>query len=290
MAIQAEVYIIYKDESGRENYVFFDVCSSVTHLVQSEASEFVIEDGSVITDHILNRNDLITFQVKTTNNPFPHHPMIPGVYNPTGDFKTVAGDWKNVKLNYPKVEKDRVIIPPLEYPQDKPTLGKVINSLSVAGAVSKATALITGDHKVQMERTKGKAIENKDYEKPEIQMWVPQKAERRAQDMFNLLRKIQLKNYRCDIVTKEIVYRNMVLVELSSPKTQQTGESMTFDITAKEIRTAELMRVDNPIPKEILAQSRVQVGSKNGVPIGAKADALARQNTKMIPIDGQRRN
>lgn len=280
----SELYIIYKDKSGTETLVAFDVVTSINHKIESEASEFVLEDGSVITDHIINKRNELSFTVQVTNTPHQNNPKIP---QNNGELSWVPQQGKitSVSLPYPDFLENKIEIPDIKYYEPGMNLAQVGSTLNLQSALSAGVSAITGNtYKKQPVRDNKFLTFPKKPNKYGATVWQPDNAKNRAQEMFNILQMVQLEHLVCSIITREKYYTNMYIVNVSSPKSPNIGESLIFDIVTKELKTVGLLTV-GPLPADILAQNQKQIGSKNVKANPQKEqEAQKRQHTTAVKL------
>lgn len=249
------LYLIYKDKTGIEHSVYFDIVTSINHIGESQASEFPLEDGAPMTDHVINLPSNLTFTASVSNSPMKDNP---------GAKLTSFSDGT---LTYPNINPSPAIYPPLQYPTaSAPTLASIGNNLNLAGGISAVASAIGLGPNLTPQPTSRSA--------PLTVPTIPNQPNtsgnfisetNRVQDMFNLLELIRTSNFLCEIITEEKTYSNMVLLTINSPRTVDTGNSLEFTVTAKQIRLVTLAQADVPVPAELIAAVKRKTGSKNGV-------------------------
>lgn len=133
-------------KSGAEPYSFslyFDILTSISETSETEISEFPVNDGTYISDHIIIRQPEITFTASVSNNPHQRNPQIAqprkelSRWDENGgevyDFQYAKGDLVEVELGVPYIPQDRETIPELQYPnveQWQTTGNKITNFVS----------------------------------------------------------------------------------------------------------------------------------------------------------------
>lgn len=248
-------YIIYKNNFGLETSVYFDVVHSINHIGESQASEFPLEDGAPMTDHVINLPSNLTFTVSVSDSPMRQNPG-------ASDF---GNSFSNPVIQYPIFFPNPKIYPPLEYPP-APALdfARVGNQLNLAGGISAVASAVGLGPNITPQPTNRTGP-----------LFVPTpgptpfptgnfiSTKNRVQDMFNTLELIRTSNFLCEIVTNAKTYNNMVLLSISSPVTAEVGNSIEFSITARQIRVVKLGMADVPVPAELIAAFKQASGSKN---------------------------
>lgn len=106
--------VVYKDDAGERHTLRFDGVLSESSTDESEVTEYTIEDGSPVTDHIRDLNGEVTLQVIMTNTPMHGESYVTG---------EKIGSVNTIQLDIPK------FTPPFS-----PTPGGALNA--VKGAAS----------------------------------------------------------------------------------------------------------------------------------------------------------
>lgn len=106
-------FVTYEDGSGREHSIYFNAVLGQTHEHTSEVTEHPIEDGSTVTDHVIQKNDRFTMEGVVSNEPI----------TPDDNFGGNAhgGEVVGVRLDVPSYE------PPLA-----PTPGALFSAVGSA--------------------------------------------------------------------------------------------------------------------------------------------------------------
>lgn len=251
------LYIVYKDNNSIEHQVYFDAVFSINHVLLSEASEFPLEDGSPMTDHVINKPDTLSFTAGVSNAPFQQAPGmdVPGkaINNP-------------LAITYPVIFPEPLLFPPLEYPQAKsPPIGALLNPV---GALTAGIDALTPNPQPQRaQQTKPATAPGTNLPSQNFINQVD-----RVQDMWNELQLIREKKWLCEIITQAKTYTNMILESVSLPVTADSGNAAEFSINAKQIRVVKLTEVDKPKPAELIAAVKKASGSKNAT-TNPKSDA-----------------
>lgn len=258
--------LVYKNELNKENYVYFDVVTSISQIGESEVSQFPVENGAVITDHIINKNDVITFSGGISNDPLQDANISGAVQ----DF-TIPGTVKPVDLNYPEFIDTRfnsARAPKLQYPKQSVSAARVINSLNVQSAINAVTDALSGAREPQPT-----------YGSPNLPQpprlassaWVTDGDESsRAQKMFTLLNLIRTSRFMCEVITQEEIYTDMVITKVDVNKTAGSSDNaLIFNLVLQEIQIPTLARV-GAIQPDGNATSTQNISARSS-PGGAKS-------------------
>lgn len=244
------LYIIYSDNAGVEDTIFFDIVQEITHVKESEASMFPIENGSAITDHVVELPLRLSFSAMTSNSPLVHNP---------GEFGLV----ETKSLNYPNISPKSIPLTPLEYPSSSAPLPR-----SPVAALGRAFDSLMGNtYQQQPAQRTGNMSAPGDYDKPNaFGFWYNEDVKTRAQNMFNKLNEIRVNKFFCEIVTDAFVYTDMLIVGITSPISHDTGNAMIFNIDAQQVKRITNRTVEVPVPAELLARQQKPKGNKNTKP------------------------
>jgi len=179
-------------KDGDKTIIACDVVTSETHQMASEATQYEIEDGSDISDHVINRGKLLTIEGEITDDPI--------TILDTGIFER--------------------------------TIANVTPSI----LRSKLSFGLGGD--------KGKP----------------------SKEVFDQFEKIYDNKIPLTIITGLKKYDNMIMENLSIPRTSKTVRSLKFTATFRQIRIVSTQFVTAPSvyqDVEFGAQTKKNIGTQN---------------------------
>lgn len=102
--VESQLQIVWFGENGLQS-LSFDIVESMNHISESDISEFVLEDGSVISEHIISKNAVLTCSVSVSKYPHQRNPEIPMGGNSRRDSPgTEVGNEKQIKGHEELVE------------------------------------------------------------------------------------------------------------------------------------------------------------------------------------------
>lgn len=280
------LYLIWKTTDGKEQILRFDVVTNINVSANSLISEFPIEDGSIITDHIISKNYEISFNASVTSHPHQENPVI----NQDNLFyETVPGETQLVELPYPVFERYLVRIPDLVYPEEQTSLAGEINNLNLQTGIQTVIDAFTGGYKQQPARS----AENQailvpgDFDEQQATAWKPNdNVVNRPMDTYNTLELIRLSKQRCQVVMNNRIFNNMVITNIELPISPDIGESLDFNVSLKQIVIAKFMEKSQVVPIESIAQGSRNTGTAQPKSVPkSKTDELSGKNPNMSKVD-----
>lgn len=219
--------IIYKDDAGVPHPLRFDGVLNETSTDTSVSTDYTVEDGSPVTDHVRDENDTVTLQVKMTNTPMHEESYVTG---------EKIGAVNTIKLFVPKFE-----------PPFIPTPGAI--SGAATGAVKGAINSVIGNSETPEQAT----------------ILIFRKPHNFVSEMLVKLKEIKKKRFLCTVSTAMLDYENMLLLGIS-PNRSTSEDAAVFDLQFKKINIVTTKKTAAPVPAEPRGKKKKNVGVKDANP------------------------
>lgn len=226
--------------------LYFDIVTSINHKFESEISQFPLEDGSIISDHIINKPDKLTFTVEMSNSPFQN-------VKTSNDGTSVPSP-----INYPGVVPQQFNPIPLRYP---PSGGVRTSDLNIAGGLNAAASAVGLGNDItpqpaQYGRSGGQQLNSQ----PASNFVVDKD---RVQQMFQDLDLLRMQKKVINVVTKKRNYFDMAITSIDAPENTASGNSLAFTITCEKVKRVKLGISEIAVPAELIAARKRAQGSKS---------------------------
>lgn len=212
------------EPQGPTNYLEFDATLLEEFTRAAEVTRFPVESGSVLSDHYQPQPRAITLEVQVSDTPVRPYTPIEGKTSAT---KVPVGE---------EAPKDLT-------PYLRPNVAPVTGVLS-------ERALFQAEHRIPKGRTAS----------------VLQFAGgvTRTVDVFKALDDLITSRQLVDVVLfKNVEYKNMVIVNVRTPRDASSGSTLTFTIDLVQVQFADTTTTANPQPSEKKHKPKSDAGNRN---------------------------
>jgi hypothetical protein len=222
-------FLYWTTKAGASKILWFDVTTEEQHHLKAEVTEHPVEEGINVTDNVRPEADVLSLTCFISNTPIVHKGEVTPLVKKSGKLLGAQGGGKKGETLDVKSYD-----PPLA-----PTPGSLINALSSA-----ISNLLTGKKEYKAEVLKF----DKDFDN--------------VQETYFALKELRDTAQRIEVVTTVRSYKDMVITDVSMPRTSEHGTGAAVTIQLKEIRVVSTLKVKAPRPAEALGQSRKNNGAK----------------------------
>lgn len=222
-------FFYWTTKAGASKILWFDVTTEEQHHLKAEVTEHPVEEGINVTDNVRPEADSLSLTCFISNTPiFSKVEVAAGIKRSGKLIGAQAGSVKGEKLDVKTYD------PPL-----LPTPGSLINALTSA-----ISNLLTGKKEYKAQVLKF----DKDFDN--------------VQETYFALKELRDTSQRIEVITSVRSYKDMVLQDVSMPRTSEHGTGAAVTIQLKEIRVVSTLKVKAPRPADSLGQSRKNQGAK----------------------------
>lgn len=237
-------FISWVDTNGTPKVLWFDVVTEEGHHLKSEITEFPVEEGADITDHIRPDNDRITLSTFVSNTPIITKAEVRSQLKnpPTTIIGVQTGIVGGKTLDVPS--------PPLP---DLPTPGALLQA--IGSAISN---LITGkkEYKAQV-LTFPRDFDN-------------------VSEVYDCLLGLRRDSQLVDVVTSVRTIKSMALENIEMFKSNETGTGAKFSIDLKAVRLVSVLSVKAPRPASSIGFNKTNAGAKGATPAAPRESLLVK--------------
>lgn len=230
MPLPAPAKLTWKDDDG-EGFIQVDVIPELNNSLQSTITDFPLEDGSIVSEHIIHHPERLQLQIAQTQSPFEDT------------------DEDGEPLEFKKTSI------PLDLPQTRfQPKGLLLLLISAEGALGAVTGAIGGALGLGGGKTKGPAIE---VFKP------PYEGKDRINDLYD---KLVGARWRRSEMTLEWLGRRwssfyIEAINYSRKKGPEKGE---FTVDLKHVQTVSTATAELPDPAEARLKAGLNGGNRPG--------------------------
>jgi hypothetical protein len=222
-------FIYWTTKAGAENTLWFDVTTEEGHHLKAEVTEHPVEEGINVTDNVRPEADELSLTCFISNTPIKTKANVLTEVKKTGKIiGAQSGSVTGEKLDVKTYD------PPL-----LPTPGSLINALSSA-----IGNLLNGKKEYKAQVLKF----SKDFDN--------------VQETYFALKELRDTGQRVEVITTVRTYKDMVVVDVSMPRTSEHGTGAAVTIQLKEIRVVSTLKVKAPRPADSLGAPRKNQGAK----------------------------
>lgn len=252
--------IFYQIESGQTVFMEFDATLAETHDSASDITQHPIEDGSVVTDHVRPRQDLLSLNVFISNHPLSlqlsHVDARDALEDFPQGFLLPEGSRQPVQLAVPQTSRrsgpaslispasngffERVALPDLPL---------------VTGGGAAAQFVVPGQWQAQ-------DVVQAQPEVQEISTSQFSEGFDRVRQMYEQFLLLQRTGQLLTVVTRIREYENMVIESMSSPRDSSNANSLAISVSFRQVRIVQSQNVEVPEPLEARGQVRGRRGSR----------------------------
>ncbi len=222
-------FFYWTTKAGANKILWFDVTTEEQHHLKSEITEHPVEEGINVTDNVRPAADTLSLSCFISNTPITNKVDVAAFVSKPGKLiGAQAGAVKGEKLDVQTYD------PPLA-----PTPGSLINALTSA-----IGNLLTGKKEYKAQVLKF----DKDFDN--------------VQDTYFALKELRDTAQRISVVTTVRTYKDMVIEDVSLPRSAEHGTGAKVTINMKEIRVVSTLKVKAPKPAVLAGQPRKNQGAK----------------------------
>ena len=202
-------------DEGNGNVIDIDATMEEVHSFSSKATVHEIEDGSDMSDHIINKGRKVVIRGIKSDDPFTLAAI---------GITTAAGITSNL-----------------------------FSGLSSALVVGAGGALV-GAGRVVANKVRNQGLP--------------------SQNVYKVFEEIYEKKHTVEIITALKQYNNMVLENLSVPRTVRNSRSLTFNATFKNVNFAQFGKLVDVKPEDTTVENAVEKISEGTKPVEQVSDTL----------------
>lgn len=203
----------------------FDAVLSETYTQTATATEFPVEEGANVSDHVRKNLDTLHLEVEVSNAP-------------------IDGD----NLINPMLPRGAVAPVVLDIPVHK----RPLNSLSalISAGLGAISSLLFGKPDPPAAQV--------------LQFFAPFDAGFETLEVLSLL---LAEGRRVDIVSRDWYLEDMIITNVTEPRTRETGGNAQFSIDFKKIRIVQTQQTIAPVPTEVRGKGPVKAGAQGAKPV-----------------------
>lgn len=244
----------WTNDDGSIEVLELDIYTTETHDMPCEVSDSPVEQGPDISDNVRRLPKQLTLEGYVSDCPIPQTDLdrvARGTDLPGGT--PVKGQHS---LNVPGTPTFETKTVPLDVPD--PPLRANLAALVTVGfnALAGALGLKTGP-----QATVNQRVADQHYA-VRATTWTYQGWTSHVQTIFRSLERARDNAVLMSVQTDFARYRDMVITNLSVPRTVDDGEGASFRITLRSILIVNSKSVTAPKPAETLGKPRKPIGSK----------------------------
>lgn len=225
----SSTYIVWVQNDGTLRSLLFDCVTSVTTTLTTEVTEHPVELGANVADHIRPSTDTVQIEVFVSNEPL---------------------DDSASSLNFGlrgRVVPVELKIEPYEAPLEF-TPGSAYNA--IGGAIKGGISSLFGGGPRKYAAQVFKFDGSKDL----------------VAETFQLLLEAKRKSSLFQVVTRENLFKDMVLTDCAMSRSRETGNGARLTLDFKQVRRVKISVVGAPDPAEPRAAPAVKRGAKDTAP------------------------
>lgn len=223
-------FLYWTNKAGATKILWFDVVTEENHHLKAEITEHPVEEGINVTDNVRPEPDVVTLTCFISNAPIKVAREVQTEVKKEG--KLIGAQAGTIQFGQ-KLEV-KTYDPPLA-----PTPGSLINALTSA-----ISNLLKGKKEWKANIIKF----DKDFDN--------------VQDVYFALKELRDTAQRIEAITSVRSYKDMVVQDVTMPRTSEHGTGASVTIQLKEIRVVSTIKVKAPKPAELRGTDRKNNGAK----------------------------
>jgi hypothetical protein len=294
--------ILFKRPSGGESVIISMDCTiEEIHMTSAAVTEYAVEKGANISDHVRAENDRLIMDVMISNTPItdkrsrapaegqaPQHSHMDGA---VGE-RTPASLESFVQSSPRRRSGDPIMVNPGRAPQTLRGVGSAIQLSTFAvgvGSPALAGLNILGSIQVPGTPPEFQAQAEEQQRTIPVSPEVLQFATKfdRVRGVYEELRAIQRTGTVVTIITSLRQYDTMVIERVTAPRTAAVGHALRFTIEAKQVRIGTTQTVSLTDPVQPRDKAKANKGNKATVPANAAEEKKTNASTlQLMSTDG----